>query len=121
MTLSGSHRLNKDGRAAISIIGHTERSGDKKLDDYDLRYSPVYRSLSEVVTDKVMEEVADPLIKLPPVSKDLKDLARSAVRRGLEKSSDAPVHCTGAADQEADGLKATCKAALKTKSGGATR
>jgi outer membrane protein OmpA-like peptidoglycan-associated protein len=97
----------------------------KKIDEFDRKHPPVNKSLSEAVIDKVMEEIVDPLIKRLPVSKDLKDLARSGVRKGLEKGSeaacDAAVDGTGTSGQEAEGLKAACKATLKTKPGGASR
>ena len=95
----------------------------KKTEDFDRKHPPVNKSLSEAVIDKVMDEVVDPLIKKLPVSKDLQDLARSGVRKGLEKGSeaacDAAVDGTRATGSEAEGLKAACKAALKTKPGGA--
>jgi len=100
------------------------QENQKKIDEFDRKHPPVNKSLSEAVIDKVMEEVVDPLIKKLPVSKDLKDLARSGVRKGLEKGSetacDAAVDGTGASGTEAEGLKAACKAALKTKPGGAS-
>lgn len=100
------------------------QENQKKIDEFDRKHPPVNKSLSEAVIDKVMEEVVDPLIKKLPVSKDLKDLARSGVRKGLEKGSeaacDAAVDGTGASGKEAEGLKAACKAALKTKPGGAS-
>ena len=100
------------------------QKNQKKIDEFDRKHPPVNKSLSEAVIDKVMEEVVDPLIKKLPVSKDLKDLARSGVRKGLEKGSeaacDAAVDGTGASGKEAEGLKAACKAALKTKPGGAS-
>jgi outer membrane protein OmpA-like peptidoglycan-associated protein len=100
------------------------QENQKKIDEFDRKHPPVNKSLSEAVIDKVMEEVVDPLIKKLPVSKDLKDLARSGVRKGLEKGSeaacDAAVDGTGASGKEAEGLKAACKAALKTKPGAAS-
>jgi outer membrane protein OmpA-like peptidoglycan-associated protein len=100
------------------------QENQKKIDEFDRKHPPVNKSLSEAVIDKVMEEVVDPLIKKLPVSKDLKDLARSGVRKGLEKGSeaacDAAIDGTGASGKEAEGLKAACKAALKTKPGGAS-
>lgn len=98
------------------------QENQKKIDEFDRKHPPVNKSLSEAVIDKVMEEVVDPLIKKLPVSKDLKDLARSGVRKGLEKGSeaacDAAVDGAGASGSEADALKAACKAALRTKPGG---
>ena len=95
------------------------QENQEKIDEFDRKHPPVNKSLSEAVIDKVMEEVVDPLIKKLPVSKDLKDLARSGVRKGLEKGSeaacDAAVDGTGASGKEAEGLKAACKAVLKTK------
>lgn len=100
------------------------QENQKKIDEFDRKHPPVNKSLSEAVIDKVMEKVVEPLIKKLPVSKDLKDLARSGVRKGLEKGSeaacDAAVDGTGASGKEAEGLKAACKAALKTKPGGAS-
>lgn len=98
------------------------QENQKKIDEFDRKHPPVNKSLSEAVIDKVMDEVVDPLIKKLPVSKDLKDRARSGVRKGLEKGSeaacDAAIGGTGASGKEAEGLKAACKAALKTKPGG---
>lgn len=100
------------------------QENQRKIDEFDRKHPPVNKSLSEAVIDKVMEEVVEPIIKKLPVSKDLKDLARSGVRKGLEKGSeaacDAAVDGTGASGKEAEGLKAACKAALKTKTGGAS-
>ena len=100
------------------------QENQKKIDEFDRKHPPVNKSLSEAVIDKVMEEVVDPLIKKLPVSNDLKEFARSGVRKGLEKGSeaacDAAVDGTGASGTEAEGLKAACKAALKTKPGGAS-
>ena len=91
----------------------------KKIEDFDRKHPPVNKSLTDTVIDKVMEVVVDPLINKLPVSKDLKDLARSGVRKGLEKGSeaacDAAVDATGVTGKEAEALKAACKAALKTK------
>jgi outer membrane protein OmpA-like peptidoglycan-associated protein len=118
----------------LSTVGpRREPSGDelwkrmeenrKKIEDFDRKHPTVNKSLSEALIDKVMEEIVDPLIKKLPVSKDLKDLARSGVRKGLEKGSeaacDAAVDATGASGSEADALKAACKAAIKTKPGDA--
>jgi outer membrane protein OmpA-like peptidoglycan-associated protein len=101
------------------------QENQKKIDEFDRKHPVVNKSLSEAVIDKVMEEVVDPLIKKLPLSKNLKDLARSGVRKGLEKGSeaacDAAVDGVGASGPEADGLKAACKAALKSKPGGASR
>jgi outer membrane protein OmpA-like peptidoglycan-associated protein len=100
------------------------QENQKKIEDFDRKHPPVNKSLSEAVIDKVMEEVVEPLIKQLPVSDDLKDLARSGVRKGLEKGSeaacDAAVDGARASGPEAEGLKAACKAALKSKPGGAT-
>ena len=100
------------------------QENQRKIDEFDRKHPRVNKSPSEAVIDKVMEEVVDPLIKKLPVSKDLQDLARSGVRKGLEKGSeaacDAAVDGTGASGPEAQGLKAACKAALKTKPGAAT-
>lgn len=93
----------------------------KKIEDFDRKHPVVHKSLSDVVIDKVMDEVVDPLIKKLPVSKEMKDLARAGVRKGLEKGSeaacDAAIDGAGASGKEAEGLKAACKAALKTKPG----
>lgn len=96
------------------------QENQKKIDEFDRKHPPVNKSLSEAVIDKVMEEVVNPLINKLPVSKDLKDLARSGVRKGLEKGSEAACDAAvdGAGGKEAEGLKAACKAALKTKPGG---
>jgi len=97
------------------------QENQKKIEDFDRKHPPVRKSLSDVVIDKVMDEVVDPLIKKLPVSKEMKDLARAGVRKGLEKGSeaacDAAVDGAGANGKEAEGLKAACKAALKTKPG----
>ena len=97
------------------------QENQKKIDDFDRKHPPVRKSLSDVVIDKVMEELVDPLIRKLPVSKELKDLARAGVRKGLEKGSeaacDAAIDISGAGGKEAEGLKAACKAALKTKPG----
>ena len=101
------------------------QENQKKIDEFDRKHPAVNKSLSEAVIDKVMEEVVDPLIKKLPVSKDLKDFARSGVRKGLEKGSeaacDAAVDGIGASGPEAEGLKAACKATLKSKQGGASQ
>ena len=97
------------------------QENQKKIDDFDRKHPPVHKGLSDVVIDKVMEELVDPLIRKLPVSKELKDLARAGVRKGLEKGSeaacDAAIDASGAGGKEAEGLKAACKAALKTKPG----
>lgn len=97
------------------------QENQKKIEDFDRKHPPVHKSLSDVVIDKVMEELVDPLIRKLPVSKELKDLARAGVRKGLEKGSeaacDAAIDASGAGGKEAEGLKAACKAALKTKPG----
>jgi hypothetical protein len=93
----------------------------KRIEDYDRKHPAVNKGLADLVIDKVMEDVVDPLINKLPVPKDLKDLARTGIRKGLEKGSeaacDAAVDATGATGKEAEGLKAACKAALKTKTG----
>jgi outer membrane protein OmpA-like peptidoglycan-associated protein len=93
----------------------------KKIDEYDRKHPRTNKSLSEAVIDKVMEEVAEPLIRKLPVSKKMKDLARSGIRKGLEKgveaACDAAVDASGATGAEAEALKSACKAALKTKVG----
>jgi outer membrane protein OmpA-like peptidoglycan-associated protein len=100
------------------------QENQKKIEEFDRKHPAVKKSLSEAVIDKVMEELVDPLIKKLPVPKDLKDFARSGVRKGLEKGSeaacDAAVDGTGASGEEAEALKAACRAALKTKPGGAS-
>jgi outer membrane protein OmpA-like peptidoglycan-associated protein len=100
----------------------------RKIDEFDKKHPRTNRSLSEAVIDKVMEDVIDPLIRKLPVSKELRDLAHSGVRKGLEKGSEAAcdvaVDASGATGSEADAIKSACKAALKTKlgeSGGGSR
>lgn len=101
------------------------QENQRKIEDFDRKHPPVNKGLSDLVIDKVMEELVDPLIKKLPVSKELKDLARAGVRKGLEKGSEAAcdeaVDAAGAAGKEAEGLKAACRAALKTKPGEAQR
>jgi hypothetical protein len=94
----------------------------RKVDEFDRKHPRENKSLADAVIDKVMEEAIDPIIRKLPVSKELKDLARSGVRKGLEKGSeaacDSAIDGTSATGPEAEALKAACKAALKTKPGG---
>ncbi|HEY5616330.1 MAG TPA: DUF4157 domain-containing protein [Vicinamibacterales bacterium] len=96
---------------------------DRKIKEFDRKHPRREKSLSEALIDKVMEDVVDPIIKKLPVSKDLRDKARAGARKGLEKGTeaacDAAIDASGVSGEEADALKAACKAALKTKPGGA--
>lgn len=95
----------------------------RKIEEYDRKHPRTNKGLSEALIDKVMDDIIDPIIKKLPVSKDLKDKARSAVRKGLEKGTEsaceAAVDAAGVTGEEAEALKAACKAALKEKGGGA--
>lgn len=92
----------------------------KRIDELDRKYPRTNKSLSQAVIDKVMEGI-DPIIDKLPVSKELRDLARSGLRKGLEKGSeaacDAVIDGTGATGTDAQAAKAACKAALKTPLG----
>jgi outer membrane protein OmpA-like peptidoglycan-associated protein len=116
----GPHRDSDDGD-----LWRRMEENRKRIEEFDRKHPVVNKSLSEAVIDKVMEEVVDPLIRKLPVSKDMKDLARSGVRKGLEKGSEtaceSAIDAAGAMGQEAEALKAACKAALKTKAEQAPR
>jgi len=68
-----------------------------------------------------MEAVIDPILKKLPVSKELRDKARDAIKGGIEsgteKVCEAAIDRMGATGPEADALKAACKAAIKSKPG----
>jgi len=94
----------------------------RKIEEYDRKHPRTNKGLSDLLIDKVMDDIVDPIIKKLPVSKDLKDKARSAVRKGLEKGTEsaceAAVDAAGVTGEQAEALKAACKAALKEKGAG---
>ncbi len=93
----------------------------RKIDEYDRKHPREKKSLQDAVIDAVMDSVVDPLVGKLPVSKSLRDKARKAIRDGLEtgseKACESAIDATGAQGEEAEALKAACKAAIKMKSG----
>lgn len=95
----------------------------RKIEEYDRKHPRTPKGLSDIIIDKVVDDIIDPSIKELPISKDLRDKARSAIRKGLQKGTeaacDAAVDAAGVTGEEAEALKAACKAALKEKGAGA--
>jgi hypothetical protein len=99
------------------------KANQKKIEELDRTPPRTNKSLSEALIDKVMDNLIDPIIDGLPVSKGMRDLARSGVRKGLAKGSEAAcnagIDAAGATGEHAEALKAACKAALEAKPGGA--
>ncbi len=90
----------------------------RKIEEYDKKHPRKPKSLTDVIVEGVTEAL-EPIIKKLP--KSLRDKAREGIRAGIEKGTeagcDAAIDATGVTGEEADAMKAACKAALKTKPG----
>jgi outer membrane protein OmpA-like peptidoglycan-associated protein len=93
----------------------TERER-KKIEEYDRKHPRKPKSLNDVLVEGVTKAL-EPVIKVLP--KSLRDKARDAIRKGIEagteKGCDAAIDASGVSGEEAEALKAACKAAVKTK------
>lgn len=82
------------------------------------------RSPVERFADAVAKAL-DPLVEALPISKELKDKVRDGIKKGVEsgteKGCEAAIDATGLTGSAADGAKAACKAALKSKPAGTER
>lgn len=91
----------------------------RKIDEYDKKHPRKPKSLTDVIVEGVTQAL-EPIIKKLP--KSLRDKAREGIRAGIEKGTeagcDAAIDATGVTGEEAEAMKAACKAALKTKPGG---
>jgi len=90
----------------------------KIIEEYDRKH----RRKSKSPTDLLIEGVTkllEPLIRKLP--KGLRDKAREGIRKGIEagteKGCEAAIDASGVSGEEAEAMKAACKAALKTKTG----
>lgn len=91
----------------------------RKIDEFDKKHPRKPKSLTDVIVEGVTEAL-EPIIKKLP--KSLRDKAREGIRAGIEKGTeagcDAAIDATGVTGEEAEAMKAACKAGLKTKPGG---
>jgi outer membrane protein OmpA-like peptidoglycan-associated protein len=96
----------------------TERTR-KAIEEYDREHPRRARSLTDVIVDGVTRGLEPVIRKLP---KNLRAKARDAIRAGIEagtaKACEAAIDRSGVSGEEAEAMKAACKAALKTKPGG---
>jgi outer membrane protein OmpA-like peptidoglycan-associated protein len=95
----------------------TERER-KMIEEFDRRRARKPKSLTDVLAEGVTRALEPVIKKLP---KSLRDKAREGIRKGIEagteKSCEAAIDASGVTGEEAEALKAACKAALKTKPG----
>jgi outer membrane protein OmpA-like peptidoglycan-associated protein len=95
----------------------TERER-KIIEEYDRTHPARSRSLTDVLVEGVTKAL-EPIIKKLPDG--LRDKAREGIRKGIEagteKACEAAIDASGVTGNEADALKAACKAALKTRPG----
>ncbi len=95
----------------------TERER-KAIEEFDRTHPRKPKSATDVLVD-IGLRVAEPVIKKLP--KWLAEKAREGIRKGIEagteKACEAAIDRSGVTGQEAEALKAACKAALKTKPG----
>jgi outer membrane protein OmpA-like peptidoglycan-associated protein len=91
----------------------------KRIEELDKKLQRKPKSAQDVVVDAVMENVIDPILKELPLSKEkkkwLREKIRDGVEAGTEKGCEAAVDASGATGDEAEALKAACKAAIKEK------
>ena len=91
----------------------------RRIEEYDKKHPRKPKSAQDVIVDGVMEKIVDPVLKKVPLSKEKKKWLREKIRGGIEagteKGCDAAVDSSGATGDEAEALKAACKAALKEK------
>lgn len=91
----------------------------RKIDEFDKKHPHKPKSLTDVIVEGVTEAL-EPIIKKLP--KSLQDKAREGIRKGIEagteKACEAAIDASGVSGQEAEAMKAACKAALKTKPSG---
>ncbi len=90
----------------------------KKIEEYDRTHPRSPRSLTDVLVEGVTKALEPVIKKLP---KGLRDKAREGIRKGIEagteKACEAAIDASGVTGEEAEAMKAACKAALKTKPG----
>ncbi len=95
----------------------TERER-RKIEEIDRTHPRKPKSPTDVLVEAVTK-VLEPIIKQLP--KGLGDMAREGIRKGIEagteKGCEAAIDASGVMGEEAEALKAACKAALKTKPG----
>lgn len=93
----------------------------RKIEEYNRKHPKKSQSAQDVVVDALMNSLIDPLIDKLPVSKSLREKAREGVRKGLnsatEAACEAAIDATGVTGDQAAGVKAACKAAIKMKQG----
>jgi outer membrane protein OmpA-like peptidoglycan-associated protein len=97
----------------------TERER-RQVEEYDRTHPRRTRSVTDVLVEGVTQGLEPVIRKLP---KSLRQKARDAIRSGIEagteKACEAAIDASGVTGDEAQALKAACKAALKAKPGGA--
>lgn len=90
----------------------------RKIDEYDKAHPRKPKSLTDVIVEGVTEAL-EPIIKKLP--KSLQDKAREGIRKGIEAGTeaacDAAIDAAGVTGEEAEAMKAACKAGLQTKPG----
>lgn len=91
----------------------------RKIDEYDRKHPRKPKSVTDVIVEGVTEAL-EPIIKKLPQS--LRKKAREGIRKGIEKGTeagcDAAIDAAGVSGEEAEAIKAACKAGLKSKPGG---
>jgi outer membrane protein OmpA-like peptidoglycan-associated protein len=95
----------------------TERER-KKIEEYDRAHPRKPKSVTDMLVEGVTKALEPVIEKLP---KSMRAKARDAIRKGIEagteKGCEAAIDASGATGEEAEALKAACKAALKAKPG----
>jgi outer membrane protein OmpA-like peptidoglycan-associated protein len=95
----------------------TERER-KKIEEYDRTHPRKTSSLTDVLVEGVTKALEPIIGKLP---KSLRSKAREGIRKGIEagteKGCEAAIDASGVTGEQANAMKAACKAALKTKPG----
>ena len=96
----------------------TERER-QRIEEYDRKHPRRTRTLTDLLAEGVARALEPVIQKLP---KSVRAKARQAIRDGIEagteKGCEAAIDASGVTGEEAEALKAACKAALKTKPGG---
>ena len=90
----------------------------KAIEDYDRTHRLEPKSATDILVDGVTK-LLEPIIKKLP--EGLRDKAREGIRKGIEagteKACEAAIDASGVSGEQAEAMKAACKAALKSKTG----